>query len=152
MTTDILKNNEKRIQDLTNYLEDIVEYFIFKVHDTNSFSCPEDINKKEVSVIEVIGKKEPCTMSEVADGVNLAVSTLTGIIDTLVEKQYVIRERSQKDRRIVNVMLSKNGQKVYKAHHDTHVMMSKSILGYLEDNEQIEFIRLFKKISDNLPK
>lgn len=152
MTTDILKNNEKRIQDLTNYLEDIVEYFIFKVHDPNSFSCPEDLNKKEVSVIEVIGKKEPCTMSEVAEGVNLAVSTLTGIIDTLVEKKYVLRERSQKDRRIVNVMLSENGKKVYQSHHDTHIMMSKSILSYLENEEQIEFIRLFKKISDNLPK
>jgi DNA-binding MarR family transcriptional regulator len=152
MTTDILKKNEKRIQDLTTYLEDIVEYFIFKLHDPNSFSCPEDLNKKEVSVIEVIGKKEPCTMSEVAEGVNLAVSTLTGIIDTLVEKKYVLRERSQKDRRIVNVRLSENGQKVYQSHHNTHVMMSKSILSYLENEEQIEFIRLFKKISDNLPK
>lgn len=152
MKINTLENTEKKVEDLTTCLDNIVQYFIFKIHDPNSFSCPEDINKKEISVIEVIGKKEPCTMTEIADGVNLAVSTLTGIIDTLVSKEYVKRERSKKDRRTVNVVLSEKGKKVYNSHHEVHLMMSKSLLSYLEEEEQVEFIRLFKKISDKLPK
>src|SRR5688500_11304297 len=119
---------ELKAQELGGHLHNLVHHFLIKQHNSNQQGCPDNINKQEIRVVETLGQKGPCIMSELAEHIMLAVSTLTGIIDNMVEKKFVLRERSDTDRRIVRVKLSEAGMDVHKAHEENHMKMSFGIL------------------------
>ena len=89
-------------------------------------------------------------MSELAEQVMLAVSTLTGIIDNMVAKNLVLRERSQEDRRIVMVKLSAKGKELFIDHEEHRLKMSFGLLNALDEEDQENFISLFRKITDKI--
>jgi DNA-binding MarR family transcriptional regulator len=45
----------------------------------------------------------------------VTVSNLTGIVDRLEEKKLVVRKRDENDRRVVHVVLTDKGAKLYKS-------------------------------------
>jgi len=59
----------------------------------------------------VVEKNNEMTMTKISDEMNLPMSTSTGIADRLTKKGYIIRDRSQSDRRIVVIKLSNEGKK-----------------------------------------
>ena len=69
---------------------------------TDEFS---DISNNDMHIIEAIGLGEGARMSVVAKRLNITVGSLTTSMNSLVNKGYVARSRSEKDRRVVNVYL-----------------------------------------------
>ena len=65
----------------------------------------KDLTNNDMHVIEAVGKGEGSNMSSIAKKLNITVGTLTASIGRLVEKNYVQRCRSEKDRRVVLVKL-----------------------------------------------
>ena len=111
-----------------------------------------ELSKKELMIIDYVAKVKQCIMRDIADFLNAPVSTLTSIIDRLVKKKQLCRERSDEDRRIVNVMLGIEGEKTYDMFESSKIRMSKTMLSALEESEQEELIRLMEKISINAKK
>ena len=50
------------------------------------------------------------SLSKLADEVGLSPSTMVGVIDRLEKKGLVVRNRSQKDRRLVNIIITDAGK------------------------------------------
>ncbi len=67
-------------------------------------------SKTEVFSLLLIEKKKEIIMTELAEYIHSPLSTATGIINRLVKDGYVIRERSEQDRRIVVLKASKKGK------------------------------------------
>jgi DNA-binding MarR family transcriptional regulator len=141
---------ELKAKELSEHIHNLVHHFLLKEHNTNPQGCPDNLSKQEMRVIETLGKKGPCIMSELAEYIMLAVSTLTGIIDTMVEKKFVLRERSETDRRIVRVRLTQTGLEINKAHEESHMKMCFGILNSLAGEEQDTLLTLFGKISKKI--
>ena len=80
---------------------------------TDEFS---DISNNDMHIIEAIGLGEGARMSVVAKRLNITVGSLTTSMNSLVNKGYVARSRSEKDRRVVNVYLLEKGIAAYKHH------------------------------------
>ena len=78
---------------------------------TDEFS---DISNNDMHIIEAIGLGEGARMSVVAKRLNITVGSLTTSMNSLVNKGYVARSRSEKDRRVVNVYLLEKGIAAYK--------------------------------------
>jgi MarR family 2-MHQ and catechol resistance regulon transcriptional repressor len=57
------------------------------------------------------------TMSELAGGLHVRLSTITGVVDQLESKGLVAREAHPKDRRSLRVALTSAGRKLYGAAH-----------------------------------
>ena len=57
-----------------------------------------------------LGKQEGMTQSELAKEVDLGPSTITGIVDRLEAKGYVVRTRSSTDRRRITLQLTDSGR------------------------------------------
>ena len=57
-----------------------------------------------------IWKSESISMSELSEKMNLNSSTMTRILDNLVRDGYILREKSEEDRRLVLVSLSEKGK------------------------------------------
>ena len=93
-----------------------------------------DITINELHAIEAIGL-EGKTMTEIAKKLNVTVGTLTTMINHLVKKEYVSRESSEEDRRIVKIVLTKKGKLGYRLHERFHHVMVKNMLADIEESE-----------------
>ena len=74
-------------------------------------------------------------MSSIAKKLNSTVGSLTTAMNSLVNKSYVSRSRSEKDRRVVYVKLTEKGIRAYQHHEDYHRQMTEAILAKLSEDE-----------------
>ena len=78
----------------------------------------KDLTNNDMHVIEAIGLGEGNNMSSIARKLNITVGSLTTAMNSLVNKRYVERHRSEEDRRVVLVKLTEKGVKAYHHHED----------------------------------
>jgi len=135
----VLVGNE---QEMMDYLEQIIHRFVFVQQQPATDIC----RKQEMTMIEILGKRGPMIMTELSDAAKLCLSTATGLIDALVGKTLVKRSRSEEDRRIVQVELTEDGQKLYEQALEARLRMVRGPLGALDQEEQNTFVKLFRKI------
>lgn len=96
-----------------------------------------DVSITEVHTVEAIGMYEPKSMSEIAKKLKITVGTLTVAINNLVKKGYVERYKTENDRRVVKIGLTKKGRLLFRVHSQFHSVMVNSCVEdlTLEENE-----------------
>jgi DNA-binding MarR family transcriptional regulator len=97
-------------------------------------------NEKELYIIIYIGRHQTVKMSDIAEDMASPMSTLTTIVDKLVDRKILSRYHSEEDRRVINVTLSKEGTEVYKLWHKQKKIMADKVLSKFKDSEQGQFI------------
>ncbi len=95
----------------------------------------KDISNNDMHIIDAIGIDAPKSMSTVAAKLSVTVGTLTIAINNLVKKDYVLRNRSRQDKRVVLISLSKKGIKAFKHHAGFHEEMIRAIIKDFSDDE-----------------
>nr|WP_178631321.1 MarR family transcriptional regulator [uncultured Mediterraneibacter sp.] len=95
----------------------------------------KDITNNDMHIIEAIGLNQKTTMSVVAKKMKITAGSLTTAMNGLVNKKYVIRERSEEDRRVVNIWLTEKGEKAYHHHAEFHRQMTNAVIEKLDENE-----------------
>lgn len=93
------------------------------------------LSLSEIHTIAAIGGGELCSMSEVAGKLKITVGTLTVAINNLVKKGYVERYKSEQDRRIVKLGLTKIGKEVYRIHKEFHCQLADAITNDFSEKE-----------------
>lgn len=93
---------------------EIYEYILDNIQ---KIVVPEDLIGLELSLsrFELVAlmlaeKYQTTTMSNLAQGMSVPMSTATGIVDRLVKKGLLKRDRSEEDRRVVTVTLTADGR------------------------------------------
>jgi DNA-binding MarR family transcriptional regulator len=107
-----------------------------------------DISVTEIHTIEAIGMYRTRTMSEVAGSLGITVGTLTVAINNLVKKNYVERKRTDVDRRVVNIQLTKRGKLAFRIHEKFHSDMIKASIEGLTDAENNILIKSLAQLND----
>lgn len=105
-----------------------------------------DLTEAEWEALRLLGHCGECMMREVAAACEVALSTMTGIIDRLVKKGLVQRQHSAADRRVVLVRLTARGQLSYQERLDADMRLILSMLHALRPEEQRQFVILVQKI------
>ena len=95
------------------------------------------ISMTEVHTIDAIG------MAELK---SITVGTLTVGINNLVKKGFVERYKTERDRRVVKIALTKEGKKIYALHEKFHKDMVFALVKGLNENE----MDVVAKALDNL--
>ena len=116
-------------------------------HDKKLMAVFNTLAPQEFHVMMTVGHTGGCIMSDIAGAVQLSLSSITGIVDKLEAKGIAKRDRSVEDRRIVRVVLTGEGRKVYKTAMDGHLEFVRNLLKTLEPHEQDMLLPLFRKIS-----
>jgi len=88
-------------------------------------------------------------MSNLAKHLNLTVGTLTSTIDRLVKKGYVLRYRSEEDRRIVEVCLSPKGEDIFNEIRAQRKLRAEKFFSQLNNEEMLTLHDLFSKLARN---
>lgn len=108
----------------------------------------KDITNNDMHVIEAVGLGDGCNMSSIAKKLNITVGTLTIAMNNLVNKKYVERRRSEKDRRVVLVKLTDRGVAAYKHHEDYHRQMIEAILKKLDKTELPVLMKMLEAVTE----
>ena len=95
----------------------------------------KDISMNDMHIIEAVGDGEPKNMSSIDRIVGVTVGTLTIAMNNLVKKGYVIRTRSEKDRRVVLISLADKGKKAFRRHEEFHLQMVQAMRQGLDDEQ-----------------
>lgn len=95
----------------------------------------KDMTNNDMHIIEAIGIEEGDTMSSIAKKLNVTAGTLTTSMNRLVRQGYVVRQRGNKDRRVVKITLTEKGTRAYEHHAKFHAQMTEAVIQSLEPDE-----------------
>ena len=96
----------------------------------------QDITNNDMHILEAVGIGEPKMMSAIATRLSVTVSTLTINMKGLEKKGYLVRERSEEDKRVVLVTLTEKGRKAFFHHRDFHKKMIKALMKDLDEDRR----------------
>jgi DNA-binding MarR family transcriptional regulator len=108
------------------------------------------LTKIELLTLTIVSNKKELIMSQLAGNLVVSMSTATVIIDKLLEKKLVKRERDHGDRRIVKVKLTAKGEKTAKSFQKQKKQIIGQVLGSLSLEEQGNLISILEKISKEI--
>ncbi len=131
MKDEILKNRPK-IMDFLN---------------SSKFNIQRDPFGKYLRMIDYIGNKDQINMKEFIEFFNLNAGTATRVIDQLVEKNLILRETMNGDRRKVGLKLSEFGLIVYAKQKEIEKGEIGKVLDELSDDDIENLIRILKKVN-----
>lgn len=108
----------------------------------------KNMTNNDMHIIEAIGLGEDRTMSAVAKKLGITAGSLTTSVNSLVNKKYVERRRSEVDRRVVYVMLTPKGVRAYEHHREYHRKMTEAVLNVLDEEELPILIKTLNSLSE----
>ena len=126
---------------LFNHVMDIESHAVI----TEEF---KDISNNDMHIIEAVGIEEPRKMSDIAKSLDVTVGTLTTNMNGLEKKGYILRRRSETDKRVVYITLTERGRKAFFHHRDFHRNMIKSVVVGLDDDEKRLLYRCLVKLDN----
>jgi DNA-binding MarR family transcriptional regulator len=106
-----------------------------------------ELTNNDMHVIEAIGIEEPKNMSTIARKLSVTVGTLTISMNSLVKKGYVVRRRSEEDRRVVFISLSEKGRNAYFHHKRFHEQMIQGAIDGLTEEELSALVKALTKLN-----
>lgn len=107
-----------------------------------------DITNNDMHIIEAVGLGEGKPMSAIAKKLNVTAGTLSTSMNSLVKKGYVVRKKSEVDRRVVLIQLTEQGQKAYHHHEEFHHEMVDAVIKSLDKDEIPTLLKTLHSLTD----
>lgn len=104
------------------------------------------LNLTEFAVLELLYHKGPQPIQVIGKKVLLASSSITYVIDKLEGKSFITRQACPRDRRVINVTLTDEGQGLIKRIFPEHRQAITEMFDSLSIKEKEVAIKLIKKI------
>ena len=105
------------------------------------------INATEFSVMEFLYSKGEKSIQEIRDRILLASGSATYVVDSLEKKGYIMRNVSQKDKRVTYIRLTEEGMKLIDDIFPAHKKNTKKIFEKINDKELVILKEILKKIN-----
>ena len=110
-----------------------------------------NLNTNEISIIRIISEKDEVIIKDILEILDVPKSTLTSMIDKLEESGILSRAISKRDRRSYKLELTEKGKIIQGEHIKYEEEIYGRIITSLDNyEEREEFLRLMKKIVDNI--
>jgi DNA-binding MarR family transcriptional regulator len=101
--------------------------------------------RPELRSVMWVGREGKTVMSDFAKGIGVPLSTATRIVNRLVKKGIVVRQRSDMDRRIVEVDLSQIGYEYKAKFLAKRMKLTQKLLAPLSDVERETLLSLMER-------
>jgi len=125
----------------------------FILDNIQKIVVPEELVKLELSLsrfellaLMLAEKYQTTTMGNLAQGMSVPMSTATGIVDRLVKKGLLKRDRSEEDRRVVTVTLTGDGRDLIENLKEHFYYFIDKARGFLTGEEFETALELVRKV------
>ena len=105
-----------------------------------------DLNVTEFGVLEALYHKGPQSVHNIKSKVLIANSSLSYVIDTLIQKGLIIKEKATQDRRHHICELTDQGKVLFDEAYPKHVDQLRIVLDILTSEEEQQLQTLLKKL------
>jgi len=95
----------------------------------------KNLTSKQLYCLEMIFEMKNPAISEIAEGLDITRASTSVMVDRLVENGYVIKVKSDKDRRSAHVHLTTKGTKAAKLHTKVHNTFAAKLTKELTESE-----------------
>lgn len=133
---------------ISKQLIDIFENVIHMERDTINKEANTKLSMTEIHTIAATGSDELESMSVIAGKLHVTVGTLTVAMKHLSEKGYVERYKSEKDRRIVKIGLTKQGKEIYRIHEEFHRELGRRLTNGMTEGEALVVKRAIANLEE----
>jgi DNA-binding MarR family transcriptional regulator len=140
-------NIERQSGQLLGYLDALFRRLVVQRQPADD--PMRECSREEIRAMMVLRSSGRSIMTDFAAELGVPLSTATHTIDRLVLKGLVMRLRSEKDRRVVQVEMSRQGQALQTILRARHQAMARSWLAPLSPGERETFLELMAKIAEN---
>ncbi len=107
-----------------------------------------DIGPADFQLMSVVERAGSVTMTVVAARLDVPLSTATNRVDRLVKMGVLCRDRSESDRRIVEIKLSESGRELVAIGNEVRLAMGRAMLAALTPGEREILLELMQKMSE----
>ncbi len=114
-----------------------------------SFFASEDLSLEEFMVLDLILESDGCSMKDIVNGLTIAASTATGVVDRLVSRGLVERHHSERDRRKVIIELTRTGRQAHERFRSEALASVEDSVRHLSDDDIRSLIRIMKKVIEH---
>ncbi|MCF2137350.1 MAG: MarR family transcriptional regulator [Candidatus Thorarchaeota archaeon] len=135
--------------------EELVYNFIEALRDisrTTSYLANDDLGLEEFMILDIVSETDDCSMKDIIDGLSIAASTATGIVDRLVKRGFVKRKHSESDRRKVLLHLTSMGQDAHTRFRTEALNSVETALNHLTDEEIQTLLTIINKFLPHVAK
>ena len=101
-------------------------------------------------MIDAVDKAEFPSMTNVAKILNVTMGTLTTAVKKIIEKGFLIKERSKKDQRVFYLKLTEKGHEALKIHEQFHRELADLYKAAIPDDRVDWVFDTLKKIKVDL--
>lgn len=127
----------------------------YKIFSSNKLNvCTEslaDVSPIEINIMRLAAANPDIILREICQQLNIVNSTLTSAINRLEKRRFIKRIISSRDLRSFGLELTEEGRNALNDHLEGEERVLNNILESLESDEEKEsFVRMFKKIVDNI--
>ncbi|HEL0716148.1 TPA: MarR family transcriptional regulator [Streptococcus equi subsp. zooepidemicus] len=126
---------------INQYLVDIFNRILVIEEISLKTSQFNDVSLKEMHTIEIIGKYQQVTPSDIARELMVTLGTVTTSLNKLELKGYIERTRSSVDRRVVYLSLTKKGRLLDRLHARFHKNMVGHVVADMNEDEMQALLR-----------
>lgn len=134
-----------QVQSLREAISAVVR--TFKVADGHGVEGQLKLNQPDLQALLFVSQHDRCIAGDVAGFLGVVATTSSAIIDRLVRRGLVIRNRTEENRRIVQLTLSADGEKTVGAIISEQNKHCAQMLEHLDFSEREGFVAAMKKIS-----
>ncbi|MGA9523742.1 MAG: MarR family transcriptional regulator [Myxococcaceae bacterium] len=109
-----------------------------------------ELSPAQVHALSWLRLDAPLTMGALAQRLGVTEKTITGVVDRLERAKYAQRERSSADRRIVEVVLTRQGQKLADQIQVEVERKLGTFLQHLDNQDRAALFRILENIAARL--
>jgi DNA-binding MarR family transcriptional regulator len=145
--------NKKQTDILNDYFLHSALHLITLEEQCLKKSCAPDLSIRELHVVEAVAalaESGKNTMAEIARYLRLSPASLTTAVNVLVKKEYIVRDYSPLDRRVIFVKLTEKGEKANRVYLDFVKDMICSVTADLDEQAADGMIATMLKLCEYL--
>ena len=109
----------------------------------------EQLSLSQIVILEYLFEKKSSNMSEIATILQLTMGRATGIVDDMIAKKLIKRERDANDRRIVKVCLLKKGEEMAEKIKMERRESFNSMFSILTEGERETYLNIITKVCNS---
>ena len=139
------------------FLDSFVPYVMYRITNRLNKELQKDlrllnINVSRWRVLAALNKKNGRTMSELGDFTMIEQSSLSRVVDTMVDEKLVTRKLQKDDHRFVHVFLTEKGLAKYREIYPKAYSRQDIILDDFSEDEHDLLLQFLHRIEANIKK
>lgn len=132
----------RKMKSIYQKLESIFPKYYQYVNNPTCYG----LTPAEVYLLQILRKRGGCSVTALAPMLGVTPGTVTNLTDRLNSKGYVVRERGEEDRRVVQIIPTGEGLKLVDKINEDRIAMLAEVFGRLGEKAVDELARMLEEV------